>query len=423
MRDQFLGFTIRVHHKGGNSQAEMNRANTISQQQLGIMQQQLGMQQQQFNQVNPTLQQIIQGGGLLPSQRAALTGIAGQENTALTGTANQLNQALTGIAGQEKAALTAQAINSLPQQYQNLLGQMNNQLAQRGITGGQFAGGGQIAQGYGQLGQALGNQQANLLTNVQMQDAANRSGIAQLYGQNMMGIEQGNAQNLFGIQQAGMSGLTNALNQSMGLGAQYGGQALGFGGQGISALGQGVTAANNADQAQTGFFGSLMGGLAGLGGAGITAFCPAAGSLILMADGSEKAIESLNPDEQVMGIDGEPCTIEDVPSELAETICVTFDDGHVTHNSLTHAFALPIGGFTVSVKSKGKRVVTSNGLSTVVSIKRDGVRRVFSILTDGSHTYRADGVWALGVGDAERHISMDEWAKIGEKLAIEINHG
>jgi hypothetical protein len=34
-----------------------------------------------------------------------------------------------------------------------------------------------------------------------------------------------------------------------------------------------VTAANNTDQAQTGFWGSLVGGLAGLGGTAIAKYC------------------------------------------------------------------------------------------------------------------------------------------------------
>ena len=41
---------------------------------------------------------------------------------------------------------------------------------------------------------------------------------------------------------------------------------------------------------------------------------------------------------------------------------------------------------------------------------------VFNVITDGSHTYRADGMWSLGVGEAERAVSMDKWQEIGERL-------
>jgi hypothetical protein len=71
------------------------------------------------------------------------------------------------------------------------------------------------------------------------------------------------------IQLAKGQGLMGALQTGLGEAGMFGSQATGFGSQGIGALGQGVTAANNADQASTGFWGSLMGGLAGLGGIGI----------------------------------------------------------------------------------------------------------------------------------------------------------
>lgn len=350
MKDTFLGFTVRVHHKGGNSQQEMNNANQVEAQRNQLMQQQLQMQQQQLGMVNPSLQQIIQNGGMLPAQ---------------------------------EAAMRTQAMQGLGQQYQNLQGQLGQALVARGITGGQNAGGGQIAQNYGQLGAMEAGQESGLLNQIQLAK-----------GQGLMGALQ------TGLGEAGM----------------FGSQAQGFGGQGVSALGSGVTAANNADQASTGFWGSLMGGLAGLGGNVALAACPALGSLILMADGSEKAVEFLALGDKVMGIDGEPCTVEEVPSERTQVIRVAFDDGHVTYNSPTHAFALPKGGFTVAAKSLGKQVATDRGTSTVISVEVDGTRPVYNILTDGSHTYRADGVWALGVGDAERYIPMTAWMKIGDRL-------
>ncbi len=168
--------------KGGNSKAEMQQANQISQQQLQMMQQQLAM-------VDPSLQQIIANGGMLPSTQAAMT---------------------------------STAMNSLPAQYQNLAGQINNALVQRGVTGGTNAGGGAVAQSYGQLGQAEAQQQSNLLNQIQMQKA-------------------GNLNTALGIG----AGLTGTFNQG-----------------GLQALGTATQAAGQADQAQTGFMGSLFGALA-----------------------------------------------------------------------------------------------------------------------------------------------------------------
>jgi hypothetical protein len=51
-------------------------------------------------------------------------------------------------------------------------------------------------------------------------------------------------------------------------------------------------------------------------------------------------------------------------------------------------------------------------------VEDDGVDTVFNVITNGSHTYRADGIWALGVGEAERYVSMDTWNRIGDGLAL-----
>jgi hypothetical protein len=77
---------------------------------------------------------------------------------------------------------------------------------------------------------------------------------------------------------------------------------------------------------------------------------------------------------------------------------------------------LPKGGFTVAARSLGKTILTADGPSQVISVEPAGKAFVFNIITDGSHSYRADGIWALGVGDAERHIGMNEWAMIGDRM-------
>lgn len=186
--------------KGGNSKSEMNQANQLSQQQLNLQNQQLQMQNQMMGTVNPQLNAIIQNGGMLPAQQAAMT---------------------------------SQALNGLGSQYQNLYGQLSQTLAARGITGGQNAGAGALAQSFGSLGAQEAGQQSQLLNQIQLAK-----------GQNLMG----------------------ALGMGMGEGQMYGNQALGFGNQGVSSLGIGQQAANAADQATTGFWGSLVGGLAGMGG-------------------------------------------------------------------------------------------------------------------------------------------------------------
>ena len=204
VKQTFLGMTVWVHHKGGSSKDEMGRANELEAQRNQMLQQQLNLQTQQLGMVNPQLNAIIQAGGMLP---------------------------------QQEAAMRSQALQGLGQQYSNLQGQLTQQLAARGLTGGQFgAGGGAVAKGFGELGALEAGQQSNLLNQIQLAK-----------GQNLMGALQ------TGLGEAGM----------------LGSQALGFGQQGVGALGIGQQAAQAAEQASTGFWGSVIGGLAGLGTAGI----------------------------------------------------------------------------------------------------------------------------------------------------------
>lgn len=158
---------------------------------------------------------------------------------------------------------------------------------------------------------------------------------------------------------------------------------------------------------------SLAGGVA-------SDFCPAEGSPFLMADGVEIPIETVKVGDLVLGVDDEPQVVDEIQSGETETIRVTTENGFVTRNSLIHAFALPKGGFTVAAKSLGKTILTASGPSKVVDIAPAGKAWVFNIITTGSHTYRASGVWALGVGDGERRVSANTWARVNHKLAEEV---
>lgn len=130
-----------------------------------------------------------------------------------------------GLLPSTEAAMRSQALNGLGSQYQNLYGALSQSLNARGMTGGQNAGAGGVAANFGALGAAQAGQATQALEGVQLAKA---------------------------------QGLQNALG--MGLG-----EAQSTGQLGTQALGSQVTAANNTDQAQTGFWGSMIGGLAGLG--------------------------------------------------------------------------------------------------------------------------------------------------------------
>lgn len=185
-----------VDYCKGEAKQQMQIENQQMQLQNSLQQQQLGMQQGQINQVNPTLRAMIANGGLTP-------------------------QAL--------AALQANTINQLPQQYNQLYGNLSNQLVQRGITGGDNAGSGDIARNFGALG-------------------AQEAGQAQ--------------QGQFNIANLQQQGLMGALQTSLGVGGQYG-QNIGTFGSGANSAGSSATsAAETANQSSFGnIFGSIFGGL------------------------------------------------------------------------------------------------------------------------------------------------------------------
>lgn len=170
--------------------------------------------------------------------------------------------------------------------------------------------------------------------------------------------------------------------------------------------------------AQYGPWMSALSAIGGAGGGALAGFCPAEGSHYLMADSTERPVETLRVGDWIAGIDEEAEEIEEIQSGFAEIVRVVTENGFTARNSLTHAYALARGGFTVAAKSVGKTILTALGPSKIVSVDLAGVVRVFNIITNGSHTYRADGVWALGVGDAERHVQMNHWRKIGERLRL-----
>jgi hypothetical protein len=204
MKQTFLGMTVWVHHKGGSSKEEMNRANDLEAARNQMLQSSFNMALQRYGVAQPLIEAQIQNRGMLP---------------------------------ETEAAMRSQALQGLGQQYSNLQGQLSQQLAARGLTGGQFgAGGGAVAKGFGELGALEAGQQSNLLNQIQMAKAQN---------------------------------LNNVLGMELGSAGQLQNAALGFGQQGVGALGIGQQAAQAAEQASTGFWGSVIGGLAGLGTAGI----------------------------------------------------------------------------------------------------------------------------------------------------------
>lgn len=236
------------------------------------------------------------------------------------------------------------------------------------------------------IAEAGAQQTASELSNINLENA-------QLGQQNWM--------NAAGV----LSGATNTYNASTGV-------ANATTGSGSSAM----SGANTVEQANQQGINDVLGVVEAGAGAASSILCPAEGSVYLMADGSEKPVEFLAVGEQIAGIDDEPQTIEEIQSNYTNIIRVCTENGYSARNSPVHAFVLPKGGFVVAARSLGKTILTANGPSKVICVEPAGKAWVFNVITDGSHSYRADGVWALGVGDAERSIEMNEWAAIGDRM-------
>ena len=167
----------------GQSQQQMDTNNQIAKQQFAA-------QQQYLQQYNNYVNQLVQGGGYLP-----------------------------GV----KSALTSEAINSVPQQYNQIAQQLQTNAASRGISGGgSQPGSGLSTAGLGSLYSAEEQQKSNLLNNITSQGQQNVT--------------------------AGEAGILNA--------------GLGTGNTGANVIGSATSAANQANQ-QSGVLGTIIGG--GLG--------------------------------------------------------------------------------------------------------------------------------------------------------------
>lgn len=153
---------------------------------------------------------------------------------------------------------------------------------------------------------------------------------------------------------------------------------------------------------------AAIGAAGSLGSAALTGFCPAKGSMFLMYDGSWKKVEDLGTGDKLLGIDGAPQTIEKIQTAFVPILRVTAlaakellrkPTTYVARNSWSHAFALPVGGFVTANNASFRRILGRKGPCWVESVTPDGQDTVYNVMTDGSHTYCADGLWA--VGDAE----------------------
>jgi hypothetical protein len=293
-----------------------------------------------------------------------------------------------GFSPAEVSAMNSQAITNNGQAYKNEKAAVGN--AESTFGGGNSSdtsGGATVGENLS-LAENAGNQTASDLNNITQQNYATGR-------QNYLAA----AQNL--------SGATNVFStaNSAGSVATGSGEAA-------------ATSQNNIAAAANAPIDAAIGAVGAVAGAAVGAKCPAEGSLYLLPDGREVAVETLQVGELLEGIDGEPQLIEEIQRGVTPILRIETEDGFVARNSRVHAYALPAGGFVVALHALGKVILTAKGRSRVISVTHDGEGIVYNVITNGSHTYRADGIWALGVGEAERVVGMDAWNRAGDQLAV-----
>lgn len=276
-----------------------------------------------------------------------------------------------------------------------------------------------LSQNYENAKQALGNRAVQLNQGSDLPSGTQEQLNAALLQSEA--TDKSNAQNTLTLNNENLkqSNYWNALNILNGQSAnQY--NPLGY----ATAYNQGSDATANLSQAvtasqQSGFLGALGGIVGGGLSAAGSIWCPAEGSKYLMADGTEKLVQDLVVGDQLLGIDGGAQTITEIQSGVQDISRVTTADGYVTRNSVSHTFALPKGGFTESSKSLGKTIATATGTGVVIGVEKAGKARVYNVITDGSHSYRADGVWALGASEAERQVRTI-WPRLKNQMTAEV---
>lgn len=141
-----------------------------------------------------------------------------------------------------------------------------------------------------------------------------------------------------------------------------------------------------------------------------TGGCFVAGTPVLLADGTERAIETLQIGEQVLSHDGEQQGIATVRDRLVfpakQTYKLLFSGGNALTTTDSHPIMTAQGWKSISPASTkkenpdlavlplqiGDSIHTVNGACTLLSIETREIVQVFNITTDGPHTYYANNI-------------------------------
>lgn len=145
---------------------------------------------------------------------------------------------------------------------------------------------------------------------------------------------------------------------------------------------------------------SALGGIIGAGlqaggQVGAAAECPCEGAMLLGMDSTERPVQDWKKGQELRGIDGRPCVLLEDPRPVVRD-CVEVRTLEGKHRcSQDHTFALPSGGYEFAFKSNALNVRFKDAIATVLEVEDIGRQVVYVLEIGGSHSYRADGFWAL----------------------------
>jgi hypothetical protein len=206
------------------------------------------------------------------------------------------------------------------------------------------------------------------------------------------------------IKQADYSqGYNEWQNAAAGLsGIATGEDPLGYENAATGSAGAANSEANAVEEANDSWINAAIGAAGSIGGGLATGgMCPAKGTLYLLDDGISKPVEELRAGDLLRGLDHGLQRIEMIQIGRAAVVKVTTDSGCELRCSEAHSFPMPQGGYTVAAKAQGRMVITMNGAARILNMEPDGEDEVYNVVTDGSHTYRANGIWSLGMDAME----------------------
>ena len=382
---------------------------------MDLLKDSMGTVQVDFNTMNKNAQnQIANASGNM----AALTG----SNDAATKVANSTlgdisNQTgtLAGMLsgrygdlanGNVPSAYQANMENSIQSALNNTMGKTINSLGNRGVLNSSVTSeamndiGRNAADTVAQQYQQNINQSADLIGRQENTLGSALGQQAQYAQQQFENTQNNNAQNsgiygnlinsaatpittAAGAQEAAISPAQNLWSSSLGLNSAGNATLAGLSGKGTTTSTTNYTTPNN-------------GGLfAGIIGAGINAFCFAEGTKILMADGTEKAIEDIASGDEVATDSGNTAVVLEVMephyNEVYEITC----DGGKVKTTATQPLMLADGKNYVFASDVEEGIVLRR-VGKVQSVRHVGTLKVYDFETTDDNQYIANGFVAMG---------------------------